>query len=69
MPDPDMIAFATKVERLCDFIILKFIDETTTDDSPDFKVLYDLKEEAADIVTGHTNIKPLRGLAEAIGSP
>lgn len=41
--------FARKVERICDFVIARLKNEGANDDSADFKVIYDLKEQAANI--------------------
>ena len=41
--------FARRVERMCDFLLSKVSEEEKRNDSPDLKVLDELKEEAADI--------------------
>lgn len=48
--------FAGKVERICDFVIAKLKNDGVSGESPDARVILDLKEEAADIATGRVKI-------------
>jgi hypothetical protein len=55
--------FARRVERLCDFFLNQVSREGQRDDSPNLKVLDDLKEEAADIQTYYKETsESLKGL-------
>jgi hypothetical protein len=57
--------FARRVERLCDFFIAQVRDEGQRDDSPNLKVLDELKEEAADIQFYYTETsESLKGLSD-----
>jgi hypothetical protein len=65
----DIIEFATRVERLCEFLINKYVTEGSRDGSADLVALEKLKEDAVDIVAGTARF-PIRGtihgLAEAL---
>lgn len=57
--------FARRVERLCDFFLARISEEENRDDSPNLKVLDELKEEAADIQFYYTETsESLKGLSE-----
>lgn len=45
----DIVKFAERVERLCDFLINEYTHENGRDGSEDLKVLEVLKEDAADL--------------------
>lgn len=44
--------FAVRVERICDFFISRISEEARDLGSDDFKVLQELKDEAADLQFG-----------------
>jgi hypothetical protein len=58
----DIKEFATRVERLCDFLLAKM----EKDGSNDVIALQKLKEEAADIQANNTNVvsETISGLSE-----
>jgi hypothetical protein len=47
MNDTSVVEFARRVERMCDFFIAKYTDETGRNGSDDLIALEKLKEEAA----------------------
>lgn len=68
-PKANIKEFAEKVERVLDFIIVQYEEEHGNYESPDLKILHDLKNEAANIHMGSVEIGiSLDGLAEDIGS-
>lgn len=58
--------FAERVERMCDFLIGKVIEENGRDESNDLKIIEDLKEDAADIQFDrvHAGTKAIEGLSD-----
>jgi hypothetical protein len=60
----EIIRFAERVERLCDFLLDRLGEEKQRDDSNDLKVIFDLKEEAANLqmVGGTPATETLGGL-------
>lgn len=70
MTEADLIAFAEKVERMCDFLIEKGREAKV--DVKDINILHEIKQEAADIATGKKKLtsfpeSSFAGLAEAVG--
>jgi hypothetical protein len=47
MSDTSVVEFARRVERMCDFFIAKYTDETGRNSSDDLIALETLKENAA----------------------
>jgi hypothetical protein len=68
----DIIEFATKVERLCDFFINQYTVHKGRDGSADLTALEKLRDDAIDIVHGTATFpiggKAIEGLADAMGS-
>ena len=57
--------FARRVERVCDFFLSRVSEEEKRDDSPNLKIIDDLKEEAADIQAYYANTsESLKGLSD-----
>jgi hypothetical protein len=67
----EIVAFARRVERLCDFFLAKISEEEGRDGSDNVKVIEDLKEEAADIQVYHKDtLETLKGLDDFMkGAP
>jgi len=69
--DLDIIEFATRVERLCIFLVDKYIDERSRDGSDDLVALEKLRDDAADIIAGSARFpvgRTLDGLANALSA-
>jgi hypothetical protein len=49
MTTPTIVEFARRVERMCDFFLMKLTEETGRTGSDDQRVLEDLKEDAANL--------------------
>ena len=49
----DVAEFASRVERLCDYLLNKVRDEKAMDGSSDLRVIHDLRNDAADLSLGH----------------
>lgn len=62
--DLDLVEFAERVERLCDFFLSQLREEGNIPTTHDVKVLEDLKEDAGDIACSRVSItqKSLEGL-------
>lgn len=58
--------FARDVEKLCDFLLTKIVNEQGADDSADQRIILDLKETAADIQFDKVQVisETLFGLAD-----
>lgn len=56
-----VLTFPEKVERLCDFLLDKL---DTSDVTGDWKVIYDLKEEAANLQSKMNNELNIAGLSD-----
>lgn len=61
----EIVGFARRVERFCDFFLSQVSEEKQRDDSPNLKVIDDLKEEAADIQAYYKETsESLKGLSD-----
>lgn len=64
--DVDIVKFAEKVERLCDFLLAKKRNAEGGEltESPNTRAILELKDVAADIATGKVNVgqDPIAGL-------
>lgn len=69
--DLDVIDFATRVERLCIFLIDKYIEERSRDGSDDLIALEKLRDDAADMISGNAKFsvsRTLDGLSNALSA-
>ena len=62
MKKVDVVEFARRVERLCDFLLEKISDTSEMHESDDLRVIQDIKTDAADLQFEGVNLDVIGGL-------